>query len=506
MARWLYSTNAKDIGTLYLIFAVFSGMIGTALSIIIRIELAAPGVQILQGDHQLYNVIVSSHALLMIFFMVMPGLVGGFGKENLIYLTIKTSFSKLNNNTMPYGRAYLSNHGSLVLFDTPASWPSESVTVEEVNLPSGPVTGVDEQFALIPPPEITDCLPPYLMASAMGRGVDIANSNEKEEALPLSAKTGTGFVRPSNLTSRKFSSYLAGLIEGDGTFAVHDKDSTAKKYSPMIIIVFKKSDYLFAKFLRDVTDCGSIMIKQNRGYVLWQIQDIVGVFTIVNLINGYMRTPKIEALVRTINWLNNYIKNNENSKLLSRKNILMKIKPIIVKDLDLSSIDSNPWLAGFSDADANFSINIHKRSNGKSRVQLYYRLEIKQTYHRLDSQGNKISFFTIISKVGKLLGVNVLSRIRQVKDKEYYSYTVISHNKDSQLKIIEYFNTYPLLSSKYLDYKSWLYILLKQKENPLTNSSRLALEIAQKIRKDFNKTRTTYNWNHLKNCYLFDDK
>jgi len=55
VVRWLYSTNAKDIGTLYLIFAVFAAMIGTAFSVLIRMELAAPGVQYLNGDHQLYN-------------------------------------------------------------------------------------------------------------------------------------------------------------------------------------------------------------------------------------------------------------------------------------------------------------------------------------------------------------------------------------------------------------------------------------------------------------------
>ncbi len=99
MSKWIYSTNHKEIGILYLFFGVFSGLIATSMSLLMRLELGQPGNQFFMGNYQLYNVMITAHGLLMLFFVIMPILLGGFGNFFVPILigAPDMAFPRLNN-------------------------------------------------------------------------------------------------------------------------------------------------------------------------------------------------------------------------------------------------------------------------------------------------------------------------------------------------------------------------------------------------------------------------
>lgn len=271
-----------------------------------------------------------------------------------------------------------------------------------------------------------------------------------------------------------FSSYLAGLIEGDGTIIVPKTERSPKgvlNYAS-VQIVFHLKDLPLALIIQKVLGEGSLAKKKGVNAYILTINSYKGLILIVSLLNGNMRTPKIESLYKLIDWLNN----SKNTNFLK-------------KPLNDSPLTSNAWLSGFIEADGSFQVRT--TLTGK-----YPRSECKLeiTQRQRDHNGN--SNLGFLEKIAEFLLTTVKSVRQGTPNPEY---RVRTTSLKGNLALCNYLENYPLFGTKYLDAKDWMKVvgIFEKGEHKGTTG----MEKIVKIKSLMNDRRTTFTWNHLQDFY-----
>ena len=281
--------------------------------------------------------------------------------------------------------------------------------------------------------------------------------------------------------NKNFSSYLAGLFEGDGCIWIpkNEKDKNNKTIYPMITLTFNSKDFPLITILQERLEIGHIYKVKGKNAYTYRISNLINLFKFINIINGYIRTPKIYQLNKLIDYLNN------------------KGYDINKYPLDLTPLNSNAWLSGFIEADGHFSVRVSTdKKNIPLQRQMVKRiacsLEITQSQRILDLDGN--NNFLVLSLIGNYL----LSQVKETKSKtKNPQHRIRTTSLAGNIVLKNYLLNYPLFSSKYLDSKDWMEVLnyfeKKEHKNKYT-------EII-KIKSSMNDRRTFFHWNHLKNFY-----
>lgn len=273
--------------------------------------------------------------------------------------------------------------------------------------------------------------------------------------------------------NNEFSSYLAGVIEGDGCIYL-PKNS---KGIASISIIFDSKDLPLALLIQKSLTTGNLYKKKGKNAYELVISNFKGLVKVINFINGYMRTPKIDKLFELIDWINN------------KNNISLNKLP-----LDNSDLSSNAWLAGFIESDGCFYVRVTENKNSKKKIACYFELAQKTSDYR--------SMLDIVTKISKFLSTDVKFR------KNYNQFWLRTSKYGSNNILVSYLNSYPLFSSKYLDFLSWqkvLNIMIKKEQRTKLNTTGVPRADPRpgilNIKNNMNSKRTHFNWNHLQNFF-----
>ena len=276
-----------------------------------------------------------------------------------------------------------------------------------------------------------------------------------------------------NHTNLSTGSYLSGLFEGDGHIWIQNIIDK-KRHNPRFCITFGMKNEPLVKKLLDIIESGFIRYKLKNNACVLVVSSVAGLKTIVRLINGKLRTPKIDQLYKLIDWLNQ----NHNT-------YIPKLP------LNTSDLGSDSWLTGFIDSDGSFSVQYTKRENGLKR-KIACRLRIEQ---RMFYPITNESYAEVLTQITEFLGCNLLTRLQKSTGNSYY--TITASNKVSLRIIIDYLTKHPLYSSKYLDFKDWKQIAELVIES--AQYSEQGITLTEHVRSNMNRQRTFFNWDHLQN-------
>ena len=287
-------------------------------------------------------------------------------------------------------------------------------------------------------------------------------------------------INSSNTSNNnyKFISYLTGLIEGDGTIIVPftDRSSKGKLYYPSIQIVFHLKDLPLALLIQKNLGYGSLIRKKGLNAYIYSVNDKKGILNLLNLLNGNMKTPKINSLYKLIDWLN-----NKNPHL-----------NLIKLPLNTFSLSKDAWLTGFIESDGHFSVRT--TLTGK-----YPKIECKFELSQRKKDHLGYSNEVFLTDIAKFLNVEIKNTRENTPHPQYRLRTM---SLKTNLILVNYLNEYPLFGSKFLDYNNWKEIL--NLFNPKFKYSQENIDKVLLLKKELNSQRTIFTWNHLNKFYNLD--
>lgn len=281
-----------------------------------------------------------------------------------------------------------------------------------------------------------------------------------------------------SINNYKFITYLTGLIEGDGTIIVpkSERSFKGKLNYPSIQIVFHLKDLPLALLIQQNLGYGSLIRKKGLNAYTLCVNDQKGILNLVNLLNGNMKTPKINSLYKLIDWLN-----NKNPNLNLRK-----------LPLNLDSLTKDAWLSGIIESDGHF--RVRTTITGKyPKIECKFELSQRQKDHL--GYSNEL----FLDNIAKFLKVSLKNTRENTPHPQFRLRTM---SLESNLILVNYLNEYPLFGSKYLDYINWKEIL--NLFNPKFKYSQDNIDKVLDLKSKMNDKRTIFTWNHLNKFYNLD--